>query len=377
MNHLKEIFCSRQLNELFISFFLRSLSFALVGLFIPVYLLQAGYGIFHIALFFLISFSTSGILMPFTFKLNHYIGVRKTIALGTTLNVFYLYFLNSLSITGPAFYFLPFLAGLSEGIFWSGYHPEYSRSAIRSKEAGGLSVLKIIIIVSSIIGPFIGGLTIKHLSFNVLFIIAALLMLSAVIPLFASKDHKAPLNKLTVKNIMNAGTKRELIAYQVDGSRVIMTLIFWPTFIYLTLKDVVSMGAIYSASALAMIFVMVYLGRVSDKNPKKVFKVGIGIFSPLWIVRLFVFSPIGIFAVNFLSDVAQSAKELTFGKHVYQRAKKVVNSIDYFTFREINLFIGRVIILAIAMIILNLEWLFVVTAIISLGYLVLLKEMSD
>lgn len=314
--------------------------------------------------------------MPFAFKLNHYIGVRKTIALGTVLNVFYLYFLNALPISGFAFYFLPFLAGLSEGIYWSGYHPEYTRSTIKSKEASGLSVLKIILIASSIIGPFLGALIIKYLSFNTLFIISAALMFSSIFSLFASKDYKIPSNRLSIKNIANAGSKREMIAYQVDGARVIMTLIFWPVFIYLTLKDVVSMGAIYSLSAFAMIFITAYLGRISDKSPKKIFKTGVSILSPLWIFRLFVFSPIGILVVNFLSDVSYAATELSFGKHIYQKARKVVNALDYFTFREINLFIGRVIILAIAMILLNIRWLFVVTAIISIGYLALLKEMD-
>ena len=125
-----------------------------------------------------------------------------------------------------------------------------------------------------------------------------------------------------------------------------------------------------------MIFIIFYLGKLADKNDKKVLRISTLFNAPFWIIRLFLLSPIGFFFSNLLSSVTSSAIFLSFYKTIYEKAKESKDVVHYFLFREYNLAIGRTLFLIFAILTNSIFWMFIVCFFITFSYLLLLKEMK-
>ena len=128
-----------------------------------------------------------------------------------------------------------------------------------------------------------------------------------------------------------------------------------------------------------LVFVISYLGKLSDRNADKILKWGIYTHAVSWILKMALLFPVGILFSNFFSSATNSAIEISFHKKMYQKAGGIKNIINYFIFREFNLEIGRIFILLIFIFVLifitdNLMWMFIVAFFITFGYSVLLKE---
>ncbi len=378
-SHLQEFlvkyFNNKELDGLYISVFLKTLAESLIAVFIPIYLLTLNYSLTDIAMYFLLFSTTLAIIMPLTMKLNYILGVKKTIALGTFVLIIYYYLLNYLN-KGISYPILAFIAGVSTAIYFSGFHIEFTRSAIKKQEASELSILKIVVLIPSILGPLIGAILISKTSFNFLFILVAIILFISVVPLLLKKDFKEKVKKIPFKKFVSIDSKRKALVYQSEGVLNLVSGIFWPIFIYLTLKDIISLGAIISITSLFMIFIIFYLGKLSDKNNKKVLKIATLFNAPLWIIRLFLLSSIGFFFINLLSSITSSAIFLSFYKTIYEKARKSKDVIHYFLFREYNLAIGRTLFLVFAILTNNILWMFIACFFITFSYLLLLKEMK-
>lgn len=377
--HLPEIlikyFHNKELDELYLSVFLKSLAESLINIFIPIYLLQLGYGIFDIAVYFIIHYSAIALFMPLGMSLNAKIGIKKTMALGTFCYIFGYYLLNRLEFF-PEYQWVAFVLGISIGFYFSAFHIEYTKIADRKSEGKELSVFKIIAIVAAVLGPFVGSLVISGASFHILFLIVAALLLASIVPLFFTKDFKIPERRISFKNIVKADSPAKALVYQADGIINLVSTIFWPVFIYLTISEITFLGGIISLTSFLMIAVVIYIGKLVDKNNGQALKIGVFTHAPLWILRIFLLSPLGLFFSNLLNSISLTFIGLSFGKIFYGKAKDSKNLVDYFLFRDFNLNIGRIILLFICLFTQSITWMFIIAFIVTFAHLLSLKEIK-
>lgn len=148
----------------------------------------------------------------------------------------------------------------------------------------------------------------------------------------------------------------------------------WPVFIYLTLKEVLSLGIIVSITAITEIIFLFIVGKLSDKHGKRILKTGIFAYSASWITRVFFLSPIGIFFNNLYAALSTSLIDLPFAKIIYSKSKKAQDVSNYFIFRDFYLWVGRVLILAIVILTSNILWTFIASFFVTYFYFSLLKE---
>jgi len=363
----------RELNELYVSVFLKTLAQSLITVFIPVYLVILGFTIFDVSLYYLIYFMIFAAVMPFAMLLHSRFGIKKTLALGTFILIFYYYLLGSLE-SGSSYYLIAVVFGISSAVYYSAFHVEFAKFTKKGKEASEFSVLMIVAILAGVLGPLMGSLIITEISFIFLFKLVAVILFISIIPLFYTKDFTIPFEKYSIKGIVESDTKEKAIGYWIAGILVIVSLYFWPLFIYLTLNNVVSLGIIVSFTSLLTVLIIAYIGRLTDKDKKSVLKVGVILHAPSWLFRIFLLSPVGIFFINFYGSITSCMIDIPFNKMVYSRAKKSKNILNYFLFREFNLMIGRVAILAFVMFVQSFVWMFVICFFATFVYLVLLRE---
>ncbi len=366
----------RELDDFYISVFLKHFAESFIAIFVPIYLFTLGYGIKEIAIFFGVIYLLMTIFMFIGLKLCSYIGVKKVLVIGSFFLLLTNYFLHQIPL-GTHYLIAALVLGLSHGMYYAAYHVDFTKSAVAQEEASEVSVIKRIMIITAATGPLIGAYLITKISYSFVFILVAILLAISIVPLFLTKDFKIPKEKITLKKIFKADSYSKSLAYKVEGAMYFGDSTFWPLFIFLILGNVLSLGLIFSLSSLITIFLLAKIGKLADKYTRTTFKTGIFTYIPLWALRLLLLTPIGFFITNFLSNISKSLLDISFNKIVYQDAEKRTNLISYFTFRENNLAIGRIFMAAILFFTESLIVLFVITASITLFYLPLAKRITN
>lgn len=368
----------KEIRGFYVSNAIKSFAESFVKIFIPIYLLTLGYELRDVAFFYFVYFSTVGFTMPFFMNLGYRIGLKKVLTIGTFFYIVYYLLLNLLN-GGFDISYIPIaiVYGLSVSLYFSSYHIIFSKCADGKSEAKKFSLLKILVLLTGTAGPLLGALFISNLSFHILFIIVSVFFFLSLLPLYQTEDYKTRHKPdKSVFKIFKQDTKEKGLAYQASAVLVIATEVFWPIFIYNILKELVSLGAIITISSFITVLVLVFLGKVADKDENKTLKIGVFFYSFSWITRMLFISPLGIFLNNFYASLSSLAIEVPFSKKIYHEADKSKNIANYFLFREWNLEIGRLTILTIAFITNNIFWIFILSFFVPYLYLGVTKKKS-
>ncbi len=365
----------KELDDLYVSVFLKYLADSFVGVFIPVFFLISGLGIKDIAIFALVHYFFLMILMtPFN-QICARLGVKKVMAFGTLMFIVTYFFLNQVS-TGFPYVVAAFISGIASASYWGAFHMDFTKAATNNKEGKNLSVIKIIAIITAALGPLIGSYLIELTSFSFIFTLACVILAVSIIPLFLTPDFKVKKEKVTIKKVIKADSFANSLAYQVQGATFGVAVYFWPAFIYITLNSVLSLGKIFSFTSVLTVFLIASIGKLVDKNTKKSLKLGVWTQAPLWILRIFVAFPLGFFLVNFFDGLSRSLVGMSLDKIVYHKAEHRTNLISYFAFREYSMGIGRLIFFGVAFLINDLQAIFVLCGFLSLLYLFLVRKIK-
>ena len=370
-----EYFSNKELDELYLSVFLRYLAESMISIFVPIYLMGLGYSLVQVVMYYIVYYSMTSTLFPFCMIASSKIGLKKMMALGS-LGLILFYFMLSRVSMGVSIYVPAFILGFAVAFYYSGYHIEFTRASKGGNEGKKVSVMKIIIRFTAMIGPILGSLVISNQSYNLLFIFVSVVLFISIWPLFLTKDVKIK-SDVSLKKILNGDSPDKAFAYQSNGALSIVSGILWPIFIFLTLKNVISLGLIVGGTSLFLMFAITYIGRLSDKSPNKTLKAGVYSNSTSWPLKILLLSPFGLFFTNFFSAIASSAIDISFAKIIYEKARHSKNIVNYFIFRELNLGVGRVFILLTALLLNNLILIFIFATLIPFGYLVITKSHSN
>ena len=330
------------LNELYISLFLRNLAGSIINIFVPVFLYQLGFSLGEIALFFLVSISFMLFLFPLGFFLATKIGVKHLMGIGTLLLLSF--YLMMPSVEHGLFYLLPALIqAASFAFFWSGFHARVTQSLSKNNAGSQLSLFQIVSILAMILGPLIGALFIFLLSFTFAFVMAAFLMLLSLVPLMLTKEYYLD-KALRLKDFLSHLTPKRLLGHIGEGIEDYTSVILWPLFIFVVVQGVLSLGFIVSLSALPLVWYLWFVGKRVDAQPNKVLRLGVFSSSFITVLYPFILNPVGLFIMNFFNKVINQTIFLSFQNILYTQAKK---SISYIYFREVFLGLGRIIVLLV------------------------------
>ncbi len=352
-SHQYHYFQNREIDELYISIALRTFAVALIAIFVPVYLINLGFSLGTVFLYFIIYYATATAIMPYAMLFNTF-GIKKNMAFGSLfLIVYYLFLTNIGSIH---FSIVAILGGLSSASYFAGYHIEFSHFHTKGSEGKQSSIIYVSTVLAASLGPIIGGLLIDKFTYSVVFFVASVVMVCSLIPLFMSKDYKMRSSTVDYGKILRSDKLSKGFAYIASGSTLVVAGIAWPLFIYTQLSSVVSLGVIISMTSLLLCVFSFYMGKIIDGSFGRVFKLGIWTYSLSWFFRFLLISPVGLFIANTYASFSGTLIELSMAKMIYLRRKNLMN---YFLFREIYLFIGRIGVLIIAYFVLDFVVLFI------------------
>ncbi len=318
--------------EFYIYLILRTIAFSLSALFLPIYLyVDKGYSLFQISIFFTINQLLFSIFVPFSGYIIKKIGVKHSIALHLPFISLFWYLLRFLSGNFvsdlPLIFFMFFIRTASKAPTGAAQSLFIQNNLLKSGHFGhSLAIKNIILIMAAIISPICGGIIAMLFGFDMFFNVAIVIMLSAAIPFFLTKDKYFDIKYTPSKlfSFLKHEISKDYIA-SLAGLAIpeVVLWIFWPLFVFLIVGSTFKLGFVTSISSLIAIVATHFIGKKLDgKNPEKILKKITYMSTTVFLVRTIFATPLVIMLMDAINKVAKPLLNTSFEKFQYEYLEK-------------------------------------------------------
>lgn len=347
MHHLVSYFTNKELTEMYIYVALRTLSLAMIAVFIPIYLYEIpGFGFFHVFTYLVIvevALLFFHSLMPFLFS---FLGFKNMIFTSTILTITQFLLLRELQYRYINLYVIAIIAAFTLALYWAAFHVHFKHASNTGKRGREFGLSQTISLTMSVLAPIIGAALILFVGFGNLFYISSLILLFALIPLFMTKNNE---HKVSYRPQLVYRINRASFVHFCEGVSGASTLIFWPLFIYVALDQISIVGFASSLGTFLMALVTVYVGKVADvdfKHAKSLLCIGSIGNSISLLIRIFALSVGSIFSVQLLGALSRSYITIPFLKLMYDH--KRLSIAEAMVRREFFLHLGKIFSIIVA-----------------------------
>ncbi|MBD3252436.1 MFS transporter [Candidatus Pacearchaeota archaeon] len=340
---------NRELNEFYLSMAIRSFSYSLISVFIPVYLLKLGYSLQEVLFFYFIFSLTHLVFTIPAAKVSSKYGFKHSILFSIPFLLLFYLMLYTLDIYGWPLFIPAIIFGLKNAFFWMGYHTHLSKFSDKKHRGEEISIVRISTSLFHVAGPFIGGLIVSFFGFKILFLVVIFFLFSSAIPLFFSQDSYDS-TKFSLKKLFSIKRSRDIISFIGYGMEIAVGVVIWPVFIFTAiLNNYTTLGLVTTLSwFFSMIFAFV-IGKSSDVKRSFVLRIGAVCNAVVWIVRAFVRTSLQVFIIDSFYGITKISKDISFDAICYDKANKR-SILEYIIFREIFIQIGKSLMFLLMMI---------------------------
>jgi len=344
MRHLLHFAFNRELSEIYITSIIRSFAFALIGVFIPAYLINLGYPLNSVFFFYLYWSISYLFLVAFVTKLYTKIGTKHAILFSMPVFIVYFLMLYSLDTYSWNLFFLAAISALANTLYWPAFHINFINSSDKEHRGEELGMMNVFCYITTIFAPLIGGIIITFIGFKALFGFVSFLLLLAPIPLFFSQESYTPVT-FSFKYLFHKSHVRNFSVFFVEGIIGYTETVIWAIFIFLILKSFISLGILTTLVILFTTFMTFILGRLSDVvSKRKIMRLGVFSSSLIWFLRTMANSFLHFTILNSLFGIAFTFISVPFTALFYNKAAKR-NPAEFVVFREVALALGRITIM--------------------------------
>ncbi len=355
-------FPKKELYQIYLSVALRSIAISLIGIFIPLYLFhEKGLGLEKTLLFFILYSVVFGISMPLAAKFSSRYGIRHSILFGIPLYLLFVALLYFLPNTAALIIVASSCLGASQAFYWMGMHLAFHHASHPKHRGEEVGTRASVTVLSTMLGPFIGGILITWIGFGAVFVVAAVLLFASGFLLLRSTENHVSYH-FSFKSVIDKRHWKDSLFFVSRGTHIIADGVLWPLFIFFILGNYFSMGIIGSLMSLSSILLFWGMGKYSDHADRRRIIRWTSVFdSMIWIAITFVHTTMQVFGITILSSLVRAAHESPTGALEYDKAKGQVAA--YFVNREIFICLGRILLLTIVMITNSLTGGFIVQAV--------------
>lgn len=313
-----------ELSELYIGMMFRSFALSIIGIFIPLYLLNLGYSVVGIVMVF---------AWHFTFRIGtDYIAARTIASIGPKHTIFISYIVQiamlALFLTLPQFHWPLWLLGgvwgLSNSLFWLAYHVDFSKikhTEHSGKEQGTLNIVQR---VGYALGPVIGGLLATFFGPQFAFVTSAIILFLGLIPLMSTAEQVRTHRKLDFSLFTFKKVWPDFATFTVTCIDDLTSSFFWPLFMSLfVLGGLVyaELGIISTVSMVVSIAAAKALGQLTDRHHGRgLFQAGMLSGAAVQLARPFISTVRYALGLNILFELSAVARSLPFFKGLYDDA---------------------------------------------------------
>jgi MFS family permease len=368
MHQSSRHFASSQ-KQLLISVFLKAMADSLITIYVPIYLLIHGVSLRHVMAYCIVVYASTYVCLQVALKASQYIGMKKVLSGGIIMTAAFYCLLHSLIIRNT-YIDIGCVDGAALGLYYGAYDLLLTKSMKRSREGNGFTLQQLAGMMAGVLGPLLGSLIIKELSFQDLFGIVIVVLAITPLPLFFSRDMKARREPLNMSAVFRGNPTHR----RVDRAVFLQGILYgsgtiWPLYLYIHYPHIIALGILSSFSAgLVMVWTFI-VGKRIDRQQRSAYSFGAISYAPTWLTRLIFISPIGLAVNACMSSVLAIAPTMAVARDIFHVAKTSKSRAAHFSRIECCMDGGRIGIFAVAFVANNLTAMFIVSSVATISYL--------
>lgn len=313
-----------ELAEIYTSMTLRSLGFGIIGIFVPIYLFNSGVDLQSIFFFYGLFFI---LRVPIAYLASFVvgrIGPKHTIAVSTVVFIFFLGLLLSYELFNWPLPIVALWYTTANGLFFLAYNTDFSK--IKHAKHGGkeLGWLYIFERAGFALGPFVGGLIATFIAPELTIVVAIIVMLVSLVPLFMTKEPVRIHQKITYKGFDPRKFKADFISVSAFNIENVATNVMWPLLIavFIFTEDTYAkLGSLIGVAMLVSMFSARMFGKFIDgKKGIYLLKYGTVLNAITHVIRSFITTGAGASAISIINEPTTLSYRMPLVKGVYDAA---------------------------------------------------------
>lgn len=337
-----------RLGRIYTHLLIQAFAVSMVSVFIPIHLLKLGFPLESVFLFLLIQWGCFSLLAPLAGLIVQKVGVKEVIMLRTPLLIaalVFLIYMEKIPSLQPYFPVAAFMLGASSILYTLSITSLFSSSMHLKSPGSDTGRLFSLPQIGTIAGPFVGGFIILKAGFPVLFGIVSAIMLLSLIPIGAIKrkvDHPE-FNAMESFGFFQTHKKTALML-NIYSIRLLAIYTVIPLAIYISLRDVLSLGFIVSCASFLSMIITLKIGQWTDKvGGGTILKFG-AIINCLFLFILGLTAKIPLFVyVSVAAGLIGAFLEVPLESGIYSIARRHKSPLPFLVFKEFSFAIGRVL----------------------------------
>lgn len=343
----------RRLRAVYLMHSIDGFAGSLAGIFVPVYLLTLKYSVSQILIFYIITYLGLTLFFFLAGYSARRLGLKKTILFRLPFLFFYLIALYFLPTRAVPLYLLALANSFNLAFYWFSLHIIFARASEYHEMGNNVGKLFALPKFAGIFAPLLGGLLTVSFGFGPLFIIDIVLYSVSAMPLFFIEELKQTVS-FNFKKV--AGLLRSYLRYFIaeffSNASGVVEAVIWPIFIYLSFKNILSVGALGTALGLGGVLFTLLVGRYSDRINKKIFlRLGGILMLFVWTMRYFGQNEYVFYLLTILAGFFSILIIVPFTSLIYGAAKENHGNVsEFIILREVAVNAGRVLIFLLGII---------------------------
>ena len=313
-----------QLHELYVAMLIKMLGLSIVGVFVPVYLYQLGYGIDQIALFYVVLYGTRAITDNIAVRIVGYFGPKHVMILSHLFLLLSLTMLLSLETIIWPLAAIAVVDALASGMFYTAYHIEFSKISSDKHSGHQIGTMYKVGKFASAAGPVLGGAVATIFGVQVTIVLAMVLILASGVPLALSPEPVRKRQHVTLKGFPWKKVQWDLVSNAGLGFDQMAAMFIWPLYVsvFIFTENVYLSVGLITSLGLAVSFAVAGLyGRVIDKgHGKALLNLGVVGASASHLLRTIISSSGFVYLFNFVNDSIGIAVRMPYTKGLYGAA---------------------------------------------------------
>jgi hypothetical protein len=313
---------------------LRGVAMALIGVFIPIYLLELGYPLQEVVLFFALAGAVQLACLYPTMRLLAHVGGNHTMAIGTALSILHIGSLIALPIFHLPLWPLVLILGICWALYWYAARINFIMGFDAKKEGRQVGTSFALYVAAGGVAPILGGIISQLAGINVTYGVAAGLCLIALVPLLSGPE----IVKRARPRISTFKWRPFLPDYLAGGCMSVDDFIqsnVWPLVIYLILPSYVGVGAVTSLTIISAVLISLYIGRrEAVRGEKHYIKEGTYMLTSVGALRFLVQNSLHITGLNFLYGASRAMVDTPWYSRYYEKAR-ASRTLEYVYFMQV------------------------------------------
>jgi len=340
-------FKTNSINQIYAYEILQRFVLGIIGIFIPIYILQTGAPLSWALAFIMVEALAFMLASGPASYLIARIGFKHALALCYLFYFPVFLLLQFLDISIHLVFAVGVLYAMGNVFHWLALHAEFaidSDEENRSEDSGKMIGLPMI---SEATAPFVGGAIMTYYGFSILLTTAMFFLFLSVVPLAMSRDHRDPMD-YEISSLWDEEHRKFSELFVLRGAEISAAVFLFPLFVFYIVGSTMDAGgsrALVSVGGIAFALVSGIIAQKADK--KHMIALGTIASGIIYFLIPFIETATTAYILSFALGVLFMIYYVPLYS-IYADVAEDEDVLEFFAFREIFLNLGKFLVVAIA-----------------------------